>query len=779
MQRPPTSFPLRNYLVFVALSFAILTAYTFFVKRFLPPPPAQIVDKAAAKGEKAAEGKQPAAAQAEKGPPAKAEAESPQQKPTAAKPKQPPPAKPAQPAAKKIGVAWVAIGSADEASPYRMLVTFCNRGAAMARIELSNRRYHDLDDRSGYLGHVVMEEDFRGDGAPVQVVGQGTPAAKVGLKPGDRIIAVGGQPVANGVALQKALRRTKPNRPVELTVVRDGKEMTLSPLLGWRPLEVVRPERRNPKDVTAGDPEPDALNPEKDCPLSMLATLEQIDNQRQSDDEKAEGQLESELPGVQLRNANWEVAASAEDSVVFRRTLPDRGLEITKTYRLAKTAEGKGADNDFPAYHLVFEIQVKNIGDRPHKVAYRLDGPNGLPREGWWYSYKVSRTWGSTGLRDLIVKFDPGETQTVGCPVIADDKSPSPWRERLTFIGVDAVYFSAVMIPQGEAADDIFQSMPLRVGEVDPLRKNITNVSLRLVSKPRELKPGEAVADVYKLFAGPKKPPLLAAYNLGDVLYYGWFGFVAEPMLWTLHLLYAVLRNYGLAIVMLTVTVRLCMFPFSRKQALSAPENADHPAGAGEAQGEIQEQHAGAAEGPAGDLPQAQLPPDERLPRGAGANADLSRPVSLADGQRRAARRAADYGGGPLVLEPGRPGHALRLALLHAGHGHLRRWHVRPGPVFQHSSRVHRRADDPPNEDVHAAGHGRAIGDATEGHAIHDGLHGHHVLQGGQRLVPVPRRYDPVGVGRAEVPAQDRGGRGGGRAVGRTGKETLAVVVFR
>ena len=73
-------------------------------------------------------------------------------------PKEKSPAKPAGPEA-KVPVAWVALGSADEASPYRMLATFCNRGAALARIELSSRRYHDLDDRSGYLGHVVMEED--------------------------------------------------------------------------------------------------------------------------------------------------------------------------------------------------------------------------------------------------------------------------------------------------------------------------------------------------------------------------------------------------------------------------------------------------------------------------------------------------------------------------------------------------------------------------------------------------------------------------------------------
>ena len=52
---------------------------------------------------------------------------------------------------------WVTLGSADENDPYRMLVTLSNRGAAVARIELSSPRYRDIDDRSGYLGHLVMD----------------------------------------------------------------------------------------------------------------------------------------------------------------------------------------------------------------------------------------------------------------------------------------------------------------------------------------------------------------------------------------------------------------------------------------------------------------------------------------------------------------------------------------------------------------------------------------------------------------------------------------------
>src|SRR5487761_1117790 len=84
---------------------------------------------------------------------------------------------------------WISLGSADAADPYRMLVTLTNRGAAVERIELNSHRFHDLEDRSGYLGHLEGTKPPDKAGYLVQVVGAGTPAAKAGLKPGDIITA--------------------------------------------------------------------------------------------------------------------------------------------------------------------------------------------------------------------------------------------------------------------------------------------------------------------------------------------------------------------------------------------------------------------------------------------------------------------------------------------------------------------------------------------------------------------------------------------------------------
>ena len=99
---------------------------------------------------------------------------------------------------------WVTLGSADDADPYRMLVTLTNKGAAVARIELAapllrHRRSQRLPGPFG--------DGFgaRADGCLVQVVGPGTPAAEAGLKPGDVITSVNGKPVIDQASLEAVL----------------------------------------------------------------------------------------------------------------------------------------------------------------------------------------------------------------------------------------------------------------------------------------------------------------------------------------------------------------------------------------------------------------------------------------------------------------------------------------------------------------------------------------------------------------------------------------------
>jgi S1-C subfamily serine protease len=62
----------------------------------------------------------------------------------------------------------------------------------------------------------------------------GSPAAKAGLKGGDVLIQFGDKPIKNLYDFTDALRRSKIGDVVRVTVLRDGKELTVDVKLEQR-----------------------------------------------------------------------------------------------------------------------------------------------------------------------------------------------------------------------------------------------------------------------------------------------------------------------------------------------------------------------------------------------------------------------------------------------------------------------------------------------------------------------------------------------------------------
>ena len=90
----------------------------------------------------------------------------------------------------------------------------------------------------GHLGIAIQDLtpqlanslDLRADqtGALVSTVEPGSPAARAGLRPGDVVVAVGGQSIADANALHNAIGLLRAGQVTEMTVLRDGRPMQLS-----------------------------------------------------------------------------------------------------------------------------------------------------------------------------------------------------------------------------------------------------------------------------------------------------------------------------------------------------------------------------------------------------------------------------------------------------------------------------------------------------------------------------------------------------------------------
>lgn len=102
--------------------------------------------------------------------------------------------------------------------------------------------------KSGYLG--VVLDDSTGS-LSVEDVAKNSPAAKAGLKPGDKVIAVNGSLVKDIEELGTLMEPVPAGGKLSLTVERDGKEMSIVATLGEPP---PKPARKDPAELDLGSP---------------------------------------------------------------------------------------------------------------------------------------------------------------------------------------------------------------------------------------------------------------------------------------------------------------------------------------------------------------------------------------------------------------------------------------------------------------------------------------------------------------------------------------------
>lgn len=520
----------------------------------------------------------------------------------------------------------VTLGSVDPNSPYSMLVTFDTKGAVVERVELSSNRYRDIEDYSGYLGHLDFEiiEEV---GLKVNVVGPGTPAAlakesggKTGIEVGDIITAVGDKPTLTPEIFDAVMAATKPGEKIQVKVLRPAKSpadsetkpvakaagtsLTFDVNLTRKPLQVVRPESHTyeQRDGTVT-----VLGQD---PLSLQLTLENLGGTTIRSDENEIRNLPSLISG------NWQIAESKDPNVIeFHYPLSKATLEkikkpgpltVVKRFTITPAPKDLAPGKDKP-YSLGMTIELRNESDAEQQLAYRLDGPTGLPLEGWWYSNKLHPDmWAAAGARDVAWKQTELTHHLIGCPKIHSDAKAAEKNKQILesplllenkpsaidYIGVDTQFFASMILPGNsykikggnEPAKNessvtpaiIFRrasAMPVQAWEPIPkTRIKTMNVSSRLVSQVETIAPGETLVHNYRVFFGPKEPDVLKDYGMTSLIEYGW-SYAAIPafiLRSVLETIYSIIPNYGIAIILLTVIVRSAMIPVSLKQAKSA-----------------------------------------------------------------------------------------------------------------------------------------------------------------------------------------------------------------
>jgi YidC/Oxa1 family membrane protein insertase len=152
----------------------------------------------------------------------------------------------------------------------------------------------------------------------------------------------------------------------------------------------------------------------------------------------------------------------------------------------------------------------------------------------------------------------------VGFDTLRDD-GPQTFTSRGGWLGITEKHWLAALIPDQKT------QIEARFTAADGDRYQTDWL------KPSEtVAPGQASATTSHLFAGAKEVRLLNQVRdeLGAPLFdralaWGWFWFIAQPIFALLQWLYDIFGNYALAIVGLTLIVRLVLFPIANKQYAS------------------------------------------------------------------------------------------------------------------------------------------------------------------------------------------------------------------
>jgi YidC/Oxa1 family membrane protein insertase len=89
-----------------------------------------------------------------------------------------------------------------------------------------------------------------------------------------------------------------------------------------------------------------------------------------------------------------------------------------------------------------------------------------------------------------------------------------------------------------------------------------------IISSPSvAVNPGESATLNYKLYFGPKDLDILKSQgsDLEKVIDLGWFSAVAKPLLYSMKFLYRYVHNYGIAIIIITIIIKILFYPLTFK----------------------------------------------------------------------------------------------------------------------------------------------------------------------------------------------------------------------
>lgn len=259
---------------------------------------------------------------------------------------------------------------------------------------------------------------------------------------------------------------------------------------------------------------------------------------------------------ILFENANFSFPAKPK----FELTLADETKAVF-VWRSQEAEITKTISLDKDSYLADVNVEMKNRTDKEltGRAALLWSGAV-MPKERGGF---LNLLKGPEDREALVFYLNGKVTRETSSPGAKKEQTGS-----VLWAGLESRYFIGAVIPRVHSDE-----LSVLYGEknLDSLKKGALGLWNGAALPSFTIPPGDSAKSAFSVYAGPKDIDKLKAVGvkMEEAIDYGWFTIVAIPILYLLKFFYGLIHNYGIAIILLTIFVKLLLHPINVKSLKS------------------------------------------------------------------------------------------------------------------------------------------------------------------------------------------------------------------
>jgi YidC/Oxa1 family membrane protein insertase len=241
--------------------------------------------------------------------------------------------------------------------------------------------------------------------------------------------------------------------------------------------------------------------------------------------------------------------ASGRDTVEAHFSYKDpSGIEVEKTYRLKRGS-----------YEIAIETRLRNTTSAPiaPTAYYHLLRDANPPTQD---ASQTNAFAGIATFTGFAVYTDEGKFAKVEFKDVEKGKAAYPKAAKDGWIGMVQHYFVSSWLPKPGAPRDYY---------IESVGENLFRGGVK--ESLGSIAPGASAIATMNLYIGPQETDRLEkiAPGLDLVVDYGWLHIIAKPLFVVLSWIHSWVGNWGWAIILLTIMIKLVFYPLNAKAGRS------------------------------------------------------------------------------------------------------------------------------------------------------------------------------------------------------------------